>query len=92
MSERFLTQSEEEGPSGLALGGERREAVEHGHQVVLRDGVEEARRRDETLQAGAGRRHETANEDGPFVRPGEIGHHQTAADALAESKNQQKKD
>ncbi len=79
-----VTKREDEGAGGLAALGENGEGRQGGHQVVFGDGVEEARTRDEALQAGAARGQERADEDGPLVGPGDVGHHQSVADALAE--------
>lgn len=79
----FFTESQQEGASGFTGSRQSRKRVQHGHQIVFGDGVEEPRSRDETLQAGTSCGHETSNQNDPFVGPRQISNDQAATNALS---------
>ena len=78
------TERKDESARRFSVLGEDGEGRQDRHQIVFGDGVEEARSGDEALQSGAGGGQEGADQDGPLVGPGDVRHHQTAADARSE--------
>lgn len=75
---------EQEGARRLAPRRRLGERSQERDDLVLRDRLQQAWRTSQTLQAGTERREERPDEDDPFVRPRDVGHHQASTDTLTE--------